>query len=155
MFVFFLSSRGRHTRCALVTGVQTCALPIWIGLRGIGRDLDGFDHFLRLLDRANADRAVSCPRGGTMPPRAQAARDMHYWRLPSVSSAWPTLFCEVAALLDRNCIFRLSAVSLTMFEGWSPPDPMTSDSEVICEAWASSVCPQALDIASYQLPLSV
>src|SRR3546814_14510199 len=27
MFVF--SSRRRHTRCALVTGVQTCALPIW------------------------------------------------------------------------------------------------------------------------------
>src|SRR3546814_1264573 len=26
-FVFF-SSRRRHTRCALVTGVQTCALPI-------------------------------------------------------------------------------------------------------------------------------
>src|SRR3546814_7738353 len=34
MFVcclFFFSSRRRHTRCALVTGVQTCALPI---LRG-------------------------------------------------------------------------------------------------------------------------
>src|SRR3546814_6681017 len=27
MFCFF-SSRRRHTRCALVTGVQTCALPI-------------------------------------------------------------------------------------------------------------------------------
>src|SRR3546814_20668202 len=26
--IFFCSSRGRHTRCALVTGVQTCALPI-------------------------------------------------------------------------------------------------------------------------------
>src|SRR3546814_9631508 len=26
--VFFFSSRRRHTRCALVTGVQTCALPI-------------------------------------------------------------------------------------------------------------------------------
>src|SRR3546814_2220638 len=25
---FFCSSRRRHTRCALVTGVQTCALPI-------------------------------------------------------------------------------------------------------------------------------
>src|SRR3546814_2704550 len=25
---FFFSSIGRHTRCALVTGVQTCALPI-------------------------------------------------------------------------------------------------------------------------------
>src|SRR3546814_12434916 len=28
-FFFFFSSRRRHTRCALVTGVQTCALPIW------------------------------------------------------------------------------------------------------------------------------
>src|SRR3546814_1649892 len=28
MFCFFFSSRRRHTRCALVTGVQTCALPI-------------------------------------------------------------------------------------------------------------------------------
>src|SRR3546814_5886018 len=27
--VVFMSSRSRHTRCALVTGVQTCALPIW------------------------------------------------------------------------------------------------------------------------------
>src|SRR3546814_19870276 len=27
-FVFFVSSRRRHTSCALVTGVQTCALPI-------------------------------------------------------------------------------------------------------------------------------
>src|SRR3546814_10319523 len=25
---FFCASRRRHTRCALVTGVQTCALPI-------------------------------------------------------------------------------------------------------------------------------
>src|SRR3546814_1932875 len=30
VFVFcFFSSRRRHTRCALVTGVQTCALPIF------------------------------------------------------------------------------------------------------------------------------
>src|SRR3546814_8633521 len=28
--VFFFSSRRRHTRCALVTGVQTCALPIYV-----------------------------------------------------------------------------------------------------------------------------
>src|SRR3546814_3762021 len=27
-YVFVFSSRRRHTRCALVTGVQTCALPI-------------------------------------------------------------------------------------------------------------------------------
>src|SRR3546814_9826186 len=29
---FFFSSRRRHTRCALVTGVQTCALPIYAGI---------------------------------------------------------------------------------------------------------------------------
>src|SRR3546814_14499058 len=28
IFFYFFSSRRRHTRCALVTGVQTCALPI-------------------------------------------------------------------------------------------------------------------------------
>src|SRR3546814_16258199 len=31
LFSFFFSSRRRHTRCALVTGVQTCALPIYPG----------------------------------------------------------------------------------------------------------------------------
>src|SRR3546814_4151971 len=39
--LFFFSSRRRHTRCALVTGVQTCALPILIvepgGYRRFGR----------------------------------------------------------------------------------------------------------------------
>src|SRR3546814_7510794 len=30
---FFFSSRRRHTRCALVTGVQTCALPIFCRVR--------------------------------------------------------------------------------------------------------------------------
>src|SRR3546814_5960869 len=42
LFVFF-SSRRRHTRCALVTGVQTCALPIWpVGGRN---DDDAFIRF--------------------------------------------------------------------------------------------------------------
>src|SRR3546814_8874910 len=35
-WVFFFSSRRRHTRCALVTGVQTCALPIFANDREIG-----------------------------------------------------------------------------------------------------------------------
>src|SRR3546814_9560825 len=33
--VFFFSSRRRHTRCALVTGVQTCALPISDAVAGV------------------------------------------------------------------------------------------------------------------------
>src|SRR3546814_18717133 len=35
--VFFFSSRRRHTRCALVTGVQTCALPIYCRRRRAGK----------------------------------------------------------------------------------------------------------------------
>src|SRR3546814_10276286 len=39
-FFFFFSSRRRHTRCALVTGVQTCALPIYDGAVGAGIGYD-------------------------------------------------------------------------------------------------------------------
>src|SRR3546814_16556611 len=40
MLFFFFSSRRRHTRCALVTGVQTCALPIFFGQSGPIAELD-------------------------------------------------------------------------------------------------------------------
>src|SRR3546814_3573674 len=40
VFGFFFSSRRRHTRCALVTGVQTCALPISVAAwHGDGADI--------------------------------------------------------------------------------------------------------------------
>src|SRR3546814_7937353 len=53
---FFFSSRRRHTRCALVTGVQTCALPI--SLEGDRRE----GHFER-LDEADhvAEDAAGYP----------------------------------------------------------------------------------------------
>src|SRR3546814_3366477 len=35
---FFFSSRRRHTRCALVTGVQTCALPIFPVYQKLGSE---------------------------------------------------------------------------------------------------------------------
>src|SRR3546814_2305683 len=44
--VFCFSSRRRHTRCALVTGVQTCALPISYDLTLVA----GEKHKERLLD---------------------------------------------------------------------------------------------------------
>src|SRR3546814_10713323 len=49
---FFFSSRRRHTRCALVTGVQTCALPI----------LQLIDKLSVLADAAKYD--VSCASSG-------------------------------------------------------------------------------------------
>src|SRR3546814_8029576 len=43
MLFFFFSSRRRHTRCALVTGVQTCALPIY--LIDLGANPGAFEPF--------------------------------------------------------------------------------------------------------------
>src|SRR3546814_7156430 len=40
-FLLFFSSRRRHTRCALVTGVQTCALPICEYSRNFGSSVGG------------------------------------------------------------------------------------------------------------------
>src|SRR3546814_18887891 len=44
VLVFFFSSRRRHTRCALVTGVQTCALPI-----SAHRRCSGYSRICRML----------------------------------------------------------------------------------------------------------
>src|SRR3546814_5848214 len=47
---FFFSSRRRHTRCALVTGVQTCALPIFANgyedERSLGRRIKAMEAWL-------------------------------------------------------------------------------------------------------------
>src|SRR3546814_8853905 len=41
----FLSSLSRHTRCALVTGVQTCALPIFYPAAEESRRTQGYTSF--------------------------------------------------------------------------------------------------------------
>src|SRR3546814_10378635 len=51
--MFFFSSRRRHTRCALVTGVQTCALPISLRRRCLGGARGGR---LRLCRRGRSIR---------------------------------------------------------------------------------------------------
>src|SRR3546814_4615473 len=50
----FFSSRRRHTRCALVTGVQTCALPISLGLGDARTRAEAFEMRITSL-RHNAD----------------------------------------------------------------------------------------------------
>src|SRR3546814_8673151 len=50
--LFFCSSRRRHTRCALVTGVQTCALPIFVDRGGkMSKSKGGFTTLFSLIDR--------------------------------------------------------------------------------------------------------
>src|SRR3546814_3701789 len=62
--LFFFSSRRRHTRCALVTGVQTCALPICaLGLRQVVRYQRMRRGRERRLAKGYADAAKrECPK---------------------------------------------------------------------------------------------
>src|SRR3546814_1403935 len=66
-FSFFFSSRRRHTRCALVTGVQTCALPISVSQRRLSAE-----------HRAGRGRT----RGDRAQPAELAGTDRHRDRTP-------------------------------------------------------------------------
>src|SRR3546814_12314734 len=75
MFLFFFSSRRRHTRCALVTGVQTCALPIFdigdkLGRRAVAKGADAVDEERLALWKNGRHRIVegSCDRIAVQPP---------------------------------------------------------------------------------------
>src|SRR3546814_5857063 len=77
--MFFFSSRRRHTRCALVTGVQTCALPISVAAKTIIDD--ELRQLVRTAGRANVSRAVSdLVRAGMLHRHYQGYRVDHYNR---------------------------------------------------------------------------
>src|SRR3546814_20499568 len=81
---FFFSSRRRHTRCALVTGVQTCALPIFFrsnGTRDPGTPAyaalsanDFAAYRLTVTGRVNRPLALSLAQLRSMPARPQITR---------------------------------------------------------------------------------
>src|SRR3546814_10477253 len=86
MIVFFFSSRRRHTRCALVTGVQTCALPISIAQAAV----------LVHSDAALGDNLVAyvVPASGVVLDTDALARELG-GRLPDYMV--PSLFVELEA----------------------------------------------------------
>src|SRR3546814_12415207 len=74
---FFFSSRRRHTSCALVTGVQTCALPSTCrrhrrhGELTVDVDADALDQWER---NPRADRAQDVGSSPTTKPREEQMR---------------------------------------------------------------------------------
>src|SRR3546814_10019830 len=78
VFFFFFSSRRRHTRCALVTGVQTCALPICNDHRVEQRRLHHARHTDQDRQSSVERQAVSDQRKGHhAEPEQQYARHEH------------------------------------------------------------------------------
>src|SRR3546814_10129870 len=72
MYCFF-SSRRRHTRCALVTGVQTCALPISGAYRGDQADLLPARQQVLQVDGEDAQAAAQDDGAARALRRGQAA----------------------------------------------------------------------------------
>src|SRR3546814_8549420 len=94
--VLFFSSRRRHTRCALVTGVQTCALPIFLSRYGAkpgGRFNDGIN--IRAAAgspvRAAADGVIAYA-GDTLPGFGNLILIKH-------GGNWVTAYAHADALL--------------------------------------------------------
>src|SRR3546814_7726853 len=88
----YFSRRRRHTRCALVTGVQTCALPIWattvFGILGMvegwdmktmGKDNPMSWHLLaEAMQLSYADRAAYLGDGDFVDVPVQGLLDKAY-----------------------------------------------------------------------------
>src|SRR3546814_2203468 len=93
---FFFSSRRRHTRCALVTGVQTCALPIWRRARRAGTGAVRAGARDRLGTRAGGlldpDRAVD-PIGRCHRARQIGRSEEHTSELQSLMRISYAVFC--------------------------------------------------------------
>src|SRR3546814_12612882 len=76
---FFFSSRRRHTRCALVTGVQTCALPIYCRHGARRSNSSAAKATKQAMPLPNENAAASphaaASAASTMPPRPVRAFD--------------------------------------------------------------------------------
>src|SRR3546814_6681939 len=63
-FSCFFSSRRRHTRCALVTGVQMCALPIYRLLQNLAKDPERLKHLPGSLQGLSQVAGIAIPELG-------------------------------------------------------------------------------------------
>src|SRR3546814_7751278 len=91
MFIFFLSSRRRHTRCALVTGVQTCALPILLDM-GFIPDVE---RIVSLLPKIRQTLMFSA----TMPSEIRRLADQFLMNPKEISVAPPATAAETVEQL--------------------------------------------------------
>src|SRR3546814_3581906 len=95
---FFFSSRRRHTRCALVTGVQTCALPILCCLPLLEFGEQGLHGWTQLIVYPDAFRVNRS--------HVDAAGVLHEWEDDLIGESWESgplilSWADVQADLDE------------------------------------------------------
>src|SRR3546814_14966792 len=127
LIVFFFSSRRRHTRCALVTGVQTCALPIYtwgygamtnrfndmhnsraifvIGANPAEAPPVGLQHLLKAKDQHHAALIVCDPRFTRT--AAHAAASFRFRPGPDVALRWGILRNRQSAVRGKSVSVRV------------------------------------------------
>src|SRR3546814_8552217 len=110
LILFFFSSRRRHTRCALVTGVQTCALPI-------SHRIEEFDHghrggfALAVILRGDPGNIVGAQGGVDFGGQEDHAAALRSVSVVSDSSASPKARTKSAALLARLAARKIARLS--------------------------------------------
>src|SRR3546814_6287132 len=94
------SNRRRHTRCAVVTGVQTCALPIYLVRAAV--DLVG-------VGARRADDRAAAGKGAAQGLDAERHRPALQHALPSVEEADPLVAVGQLALAGDRPHHRVQA----------------------------------------------
>src|SRR3546814_13048261 len=111
--VFFFSSRRRHTRCALVTGVQTCALPIC--------NEGGVILKARIAVRKGAPRdalAVLAPYGAARPDTVGVAMTrLEVYRAMRDAAGMREQFARLRRLATDNLDLRLDEADFAFKDG--------------------------------------
>src|SRR3546814_18453682 len=103
---FFFSSRRRHTRCALVTGVQTCALPIFAPA-----DFGVFAAWLAIVNVLSVVLTARFESSLAVVPDG-APRDIAFF-----ATIAPTLILSAAA---TAIMITIALATPTLFGGTSP-----------------------------------
>src|SRR3546814_19660593 len=103
---FFFSSRRRHTRCALVTGVQTCALPIFAGVDFVELDQRRIPFLLRRRPTPHPATQRQYPMGGRVGERAGPVYTKSPPVRPAANRISTTIMIAIAWTKIRNCIIR-------------------------------------------------
>src|SRR3546814_16140784 len=104
---FFFSSRRRHTICALVTGVQTCALPIYASENPARSSWAPTACLAQVAAARWLAKAFSNPSTGKLKHAAPGTpAECRAGQVPAAQPPWPLACCRVPS--DRTEIGRAS-----------------------------------------------